>query len=85
MTVIADSPLLSALVAHNAPAAIKGTSLTIVTCIGFAITIISIRLLNSLTAISNSGMMYMPLAIGPIFGLLALRKKKFNKKVLPSL
>lgn len=85
MTVIADSPLLSALVAHNAPAAIKGTSLTIVTCIGFAITIISIQLLNSLAAISNSGMMYMPLAIGPIFGLLALRKKKFNKKVLPSL
>jgi hypothetical protein len=34
MVVVADSPLLSTLVAQNAPAEIKGTTLTIVNSIG---------------------------------------------------
>jgi hypothetical protein len=46
MVVVADSPLLSTLVAQNAPAEIKGTTLTIVNSIGFAITIISIQLIR---------------------------------------
>ena len=37
MVVIADSPLLSTLVAQNAPEEIKGTALTIVNCIGYKI------------------------------------------------
>ena len=39
IVVIADSPLLSTLVAKNATTELKGTALTIVTCIGFLITI----------------------------------------------
>jgi cytochrome c biogenesis protein CcdA len=46
MVVVADSPLLSTLVAQNAQAEIKGTTLTIVNSIGFAITIISIQLID---------------------------------------
>jgi MFS family permease len=79
ITVIADSPLLSALVANNAPSAIKGTSLTVVTCLGFAITIISIQLLNFLIGITNNVMIYSVLAVGPIIGLIALKKKRFNE------
>ncbi|MDB2385369.1 MFS transporter, partial [Polaribacter sp.] len=48
MVVIADSPLFSTLVAKAAPQEEKGTALTIVNCIGFSITIISIQLLSFL-------------------------------------
>ncbi|MFO7745974.1 MAG: MFS transporter [Psychroflexus sp.] len=75
MFVIADSPLLSTLVAQNAPVELKGTALTIVNSIGFAITIVSIQLLNALNVWTSSTFIYTVLAIGPILGLIALRKK----------
>ncbi|WP_295796742.1 MFS transporter [Mucilaginibacter sp.] len=75
MAVIADSPLFSTLVAQNAQPASKGTSLTIVNCIGFSITIISIQLINALRNAENAGYIYMLLAIGPVLGLLALLKR----------
>ncbi len=74
--VIADSPLFSTLVAQNAPQKDKGTALTIVNCIGFSITIVSILILNSINAKTDSNFIFMILAIGPIFGLIALRKKQ---------
>lgn len=74
--VIADSPLFSTLVAQNAPPEIKGTALTIVTCIGFSITIISIELINALIEFTDSIYVYTTLAIGPIFGLIALKVKE---------
>jgi len=75
MVVIADSPLFSTLVAQNAIPKYKGTALTIVNCIGFAITIVSIQLLNYLHLKYNSSFLYMILAIGPILGLIALSRK----------
>ncbi|MDX1719249.1 MAG: MFS transporter, partial [Salegentibacter mishustinae] len=48
IVVVADSPLFSTLVAGNAPPEIKGTALTIVNSIGFAITIVSLQLINYL-------------------------------------
>lgn len=75
MVVIADSPLFSTLVAQNAPLELKGTALTIVNCIGFFITIISILLIDTLRTYINSPTILMILAIGPILGLLALMKK----------
>ena len=71
----ADSPLFSSLVAKNAPDHLRGTSLTLVNCIGFAITIGSIQLLNILSKEMNSHYLYMVLAIGPILGLWALLKR----------
>ncbi|MFC2128639.1 nitrate/nitrite transporter [Bacteroidota bacterium] len=76
MVVIADSPLFSTLVAQNATAEIKGTALTIVNCIGFSITIISIQLLNVLQDSMNPMYVYTILALGPILGLIALYEKK---------
>jgi MFS family permease len=75
LAVIGDSPLLSSLVAQHAPAAQKGTALTIVNCIGFSITIVSIQLLSTLSLNTNPFSIYMVLAIGPVLGLLALRMK----------
>jgi MFS family permease len=78
MVVIADSPLFSTLVAQNAPVQSKGTALTIVTCIGFSITIISIQLLNFLFQSIDQRYIYMLLAVGPVFGLIALQKGRKN-------
>lgn len=76
LLVVADSPLFSTMVAHNAPAESKGSALTIVNCIGFAITIVSIQLLSALQQdwlLPNSLVI---LAIGPALGLWALLKKR---------
>ena len=81
IVVIADSPLFSTLVAQNAPERSRGTSLTIVNCIGFSITIVSIQLINLLSGYIGSRYVYMTLALGPILGLLALLD---DKKRTPS-
>ena len=75
MVVIADSPLLSTLVVKNVPAEIKGTALTIVNCLGFLITIISIQFITVLTEFTDSNSIFLILAIGPLFALVSLRKK----------
>ena len=75
VVVVADSPLFSTLVAQNAPAASRGTALTLVNCIGFAITIVSIQLLNLLQVSINASWLYVVLAIGPAIGVTVLLKK----------
>ena len=72
MVVVADSPLFSTLIAQNAPEASRGTSLTIVNCIGFAITIISIQLLNAISGHIDATFLYAFLAVGPVLGLVVL-------------
>lgn len=81
ITVIADSPQFSALVAGTAPPEYKGTALTIVTCIGFAITIGSIQLLNFLFDHSSTGgHLFLMLGAGPLLGLIFLyRLLRSNK------
>jgi len=76
LVVIADSPLFSTLVAQSAPIESRGTSLTIVNCIGFSITIVSIQFLNLLADHIHGQFIYMLLAIGPVLGLIALLRSK---------
>jgi predicted MFS family arabinose efflux permease len=76
MLVIADSPLFATLVAQNAPRENTGTALTIVNCLGFAITIFSIQILSGLHQTTSSDFIYWILAIGPLFGVLALKSRK---------
>lgn len=72
ITVIADSPLFSSLVAKHAPNENKGSALTIVNCIGFSITIVSIEFINSMSKHMEPHLVYSLLAIGPFLGLWAL-------------
>jgi MFS family permease len=72
ITVVGDSPQFSALNAQNAPRELVGSALTIANCIGFAITIFSIQLLNDLAKAIGGAYLYLPLAIGPALGLVAL-------------
>lgn len=77
-TVVADSPQFSTLVAQSAVAENKGTALTIVTSIGFTITIVSIQLLKPVTSQWNQTG-FIVLFIGPLLGLIALSKFKSQK------
>lgn len=81
LVVIADSPLFSTLVAQNAPEESRGTSLTIVNCIGFTITIISIQFIGALSNLVNAQYLYTLLAIGPIIGLVALKSLPNKMKI----
>ena len=71
MVVVMDSPLFSTLVAQSADPALKGTALTIVNCLGFGLTIISIQLLSSLMVHVDLIWIYPLLAIGPLLGVVA--------------
>ncbi|MGB0523887.1 MAG: MFS transporter [Flammeovirgaceae bacterium] len=71
LSVVADSPQFSTLVAQTAPATSKGTALTIVNSIGFAITIFSILLINTFIE-SNPATIYLLLAPGPLFGSISM-------------
>ena len=81
MVVIADSPLFSTLVAQNIEAKNKGTALTIVNSIGFAVTIISIQLISNLIDATDSNFVYLLLAIGPVIGLIAFSRKSLKQKI----
>ena len=72
LAVTADSPMFSTLVAQNAPESTRGTSLTIVNCVGFAITIISIQLINLLAIHIDPKFLFVALGIGPALGLFGL-------------
>ena len=80
LVVVADSPLFSTLVAQNAPAESRGTALTIVNSIGFSITIFSIQLMNYLMDLLFPALIFIFLALGPAFGLLALFRNKMWSK-----
>jgi MFS family permease len=73
VAVVGDSPQFSALNAANAPRALVGSALTIANCIGFAITIFSIELLNAAAAALSVQYLFLLLVPGPVLGLLAMR------------
>ena len=72
VVVVGDSPQFSALNAQNAPRELVGSALTIANSIGFAVTIGSIQLLNSLASSASAAYVFLALAPGPALGLLAL-------------
>ncbi|WP_067145771.1 MFS transporter [Pseudotamlana agarivorans] len=80
MVVIADSPLFSTLVANTVSPEFKGTALTIVNCLGYSLTIISIMLFNYLMTFVPLNYLFVILAIGPIIGVSALVSKMVFKK-----
>ena len=76
LLVISDSPQFSTLVAQSAPLALKGTALTIVNCIGYTVTIMSIQLIQYFTNFMSIQYALVVLGIGPVFGLYSLFRMK---------
>ncbi|OLY92897.1 Predicted arabinose efflux permease, MFS family [Cnuella takakiae] len=73
--VVADSPQLSALAAQTAPPQLKGTALSLLTCAGFGLTVVSLLFIQYLAArLAQPHLAMVALAPGPLMGLLALRK-----------
>jgi len=73
ITVAGDSPQFSALNALDAPKALVGSALTIVNCIGFSITIVSIQLLSYASHFIDTRWLFLLLTVGPVAGLYAMR------------
>jgi MFS family permease len=73
---VADSAQLSALVAEYSPRDHVGTALTIQTCVGFLLTMASIRLLPVAAQTIGWQWVFLVLVPGPFLGALALRGLK---------
>jgi MFS family permease len=74
--VVSDSPQFSAMVAGSADRSYVATGLTIVNSMGFAVTILSIQLVNFSWVSYDSPAVFWIMLIGPLGGLAALRKFK---------
>jgi len=74
VTVIADSAQFSTAITELSPPAYVGTALTTQTCVGFALTMISIWLVPPLVARAGWRWAFAALAIGPALGVLAMAR-----------
>mgnify|MGYP000653403121 CR=1 FL=1 len=72
--VVADSAQFSALVTEVAPSEAVGTALTLQTSLGFLLTMVTIQGLPLLTGTVGWAWAFPGLALGPVAGILAIRR-----------
>lgn len=72
VAVVADSAQFSASVAELSPPGLTGTMLTVQTCLGFALTLVSIHLTPVLIARAGWGPAFAALAAGPALGIVTM-------------
>ena len=72
ISVVADSAQFSAAITELAPSQYVGTAITLQTCLGFLLTIVTIRLVPVWVHSWGWELAYMPLAVGPAAGILAM-------------
>jgi MFS family permease len=72
VSIVADSAQFSACVTELAPPTYIGTALTVQTCLGFLLTVVSIRAVPAWAAHWGWGYAFAPLAIGPALGIVAM-------------
>jgi MFS family permease len=80
--VIADSAQFSALVTEAVPPHAVGTALTVQTSLGFLLTMVSIQLIPPLVALVTWKWAFPMLALGPVFGIAAIRRLMTFKEVV---
>ena len=73
-SVVADSAQFSALVSEFSPRTHVGTALTLQTCVGFLLTMASMRLVPELAARFGWQWVFAVLAPGPVLGAIAMRR-----------
>ncbi|MBL4667212.1 MAG: MFS transporter [Sneathiella sp.] len=74
ITIVADSAQFSTCIIELSPPNMIGTLLTIQTCIGFLISLISIHMVPYFVDLWGWSYAFLPLAIGPLAGVYAMRK-----------
>jgi MFS family permease len=74
ITVVADSAQFSACVAELAPSEYIGTALTLQTASGFLLTMLTIHLVPGWAAAWGWEVAYVPLALGPLFGIASMAR-----------
>ena len=74
VTVIADSAQFSTAVTELSPPAYVGTALTTQTCVGFALTTLSIWLIPPIAAAMGWRWAFAPRAVGPFLGVAAMAR-----------
>jgi MFS family permease len=74
VSIIADSAQFSALVSEYSPRTQVGTALTLQTCVGFLLTIASIRLLPWVASIIGWQWTFLALVPGPVLGAVAMSR-----------
>jgi len=72
VSIVADSAQFSASVTELAPSRYVGTAITMQTCVGFLLTIVTIRLVPVWADLWGWERAYVPLAIGPALGIVAM-------------
>ena len=72
ISIVADSAQFSAAVTELAPVQYVGTAITLQTCFGFLLTIVTIRAVPVWVEWWGWERAYMPLAIGPVLGIFAM-------------
>jgi len=73
-SVVADSAQFSALVSEHAPRDHVGTALTLQTCVGFLLTMVTIELLPRLAAATSWQWASLLLVPGPVLGAIAMAR-----------
>src|SRR5262245_25099967 len=74
ITVIADSAQFSTAITELSPPAYVGTALTTQTCVGFALTMVSIWLIPPAVRTVGWSWAFAMLAIGPLFGVISMAR-----------
>jgi len=74
VTIVADSAQFSASVTELSPPELVGTMLTVQTCAGFSLTLVTIHMLPFIVAAVSWRYAFAPLALGPFFGVWAMSR-----------
>ncbi|MFW1677752.1 MFS transporter [Pontibacter sp. JAM-7] len=72
-TIVGDSPQFSALSAQTAPPAVVGSALTMINCVGFSISMVSVQLSAMLLSDVPIAWIMWLFVPGPVLGMLSLR------------
>lgn len=80
IAVVGDSPQFSAIVARTAPRELVGSALTLVNCIGFSITVVSLSLMQWMSAVVTPQYLLILLAAGPLMGLVCMSPLVWTKQ-----
>jgi MFS family permease len=73
-SIVADSAQFSALVSEHSPVDHVGTALTLQTCLGFLLTMVTIELLPRAAALTSWRWASLLLVPGPVLGIVAMRR-----------